>query len=141
MVKKIGTRNEVFDGLALQTSGGLTINDLVTNAKGKVVSKKLQDKGHAMFEKRIGKIPKKDEVQYKKMRESKSEELEDSSDSDKEKNDEENDEENDSYSDASSNASSKDDSYSDASSADDSDLDSGYVVEDDGGGHDTKQPR
>lgn len=37
--KKFGTKDEVWDGLALLTKGGLRRSDLMINRKGKVVSK------------------------------------------------------------------------------------------------------
>jgi len=40
MVKKYGSRNEVFDGDAEKTRGGLTKEDLMLSKTGKIVSKK-----------------------------------------------------------------------------------------------------
>lgn len=39
-IKRVGTRQEVFDGQALKTSGGLIKEDLILNSKGIAVSKK-----------------------------------------------------------------------------------------------------
>jgi hypothetical protein len=44
-VKKIGTREEVFERKALRTKGGLTSDDLVMNSKGAIVSKKASAQG------------------------------------------------------------------------------------------------
>ena len=41
-MKKIGTRLQVFKGIAVQTSGKLKKKDLVKNKTGKIVSKKKQ---------------------------------------------------------------------------------------------------
>ena len=41
-MKKIGTRLQVFKGIAAQTSGKLKKKDLVKNKIGKIVSKKKQ---------------------------------------------------------------------------------------------------
>jgi hypothetical protein len=38
--KLIGTRDDVWNGYAYKTTGGLTINDLTTNKCGKIVSRK-----------------------------------------------------------------------------------------------------
>ena len=38
-LKNIGTREEVFNNIALQTSGGLKKTDLMINSKGMIVSK------------------------------------------------------------------------------------------------------
>ena len=43
-MKRIGSRLEVINGLAMKTSGGLKVNDLIINKRGKVVSKKLHEK-------------------------------------------------------------------------------------------------
>lgn len=40
MVKRIGSRSEVYHGNAQKTSGGLTKNDLVKNKFGYIVSRK-----------------------------------------------------------------------------------------------------
>ena len=42
-LKKKGSKQEVWDGLAIQTSGGLKKEDLILNKKGKIVSKKLSE--------------------------------------------------------------------------------------------------
>ena len=41
--KRIGTRDDVYNGLCEHTKGGLTKEDLVLNSKGKVVSKKMSE--------------------------------------------------------------------------------------------------
>lgn len=46
--RKRGTRAEVLSGIALMTSGGLRAEDLMTNVRGKIVSKKKFEAGHAM---------------------------------------------------------------------------------------------
>ena len=38
--KLIGTRDDVWNGYAYKTTGGLTINDLTTNKYGKIISRK-----------------------------------------------------------------------------------------------------
>ena len=44
--KKIGSRREVYDGIAKQTSGGLTKKQLALSSRtGKVVSVKKQQQG------------------------------------------------------------------------------------------------
>jgi hypothetical protein len=40
---KTGTRDEVWDGVATQTSGGLKRKDLRLNANGAIVSRKKSD--------------------------------------------------------------------------------------------------
>ena len=42
--KKIGSRAEVFHGLAESTTGGLTKDDLIKNPKGVIVSKKMRER-------------------------------------------------------------------------------------------------
>lgn len=49
-VKKIGTKEEVFQGLALHTAGGLLKDDLCQNAKGKIISKAKQAQGQKAYE-------------------------------------------------------------------------------------------
>ena len=44
-IKARGTKHEVFHGHAHRTAGGLKREDLVKNARGKVVSKKQQAHG------------------------------------------------------------------------------------------------
>lgn len=51
-IKSRGTKEEVFNGLALKTSGGLGKEQLMQNAKGKIISKAKHDLG----KKAIGKI-------------------------------------------------------------------------------------
>lgn len=48
-VKKIGSREEVFNGQAVKTRGGLVKDDLVLSKKGKVVSKKMQERGKVLL--------------------------------------------------------------------------------------------
>ena len=45
MVKKFGTKDEVFQGLAMYTKGKLTKEDLVLNRRGVPVSKKRSELG------------------------------------------------------------------------------------------------
>jgi len=45
MVKTYGNKDEVFDGEAMMTRGGLTKRDLAINARGLVVSKRQQANG------------------------------------------------------------------------------------------------
>lgn len=49
-LKKKGTKQEVFDGLAQCTSGGLKKEDLMLNAKGQVVSKKRSEQGKKQYQ-------------------------------------------------------------------------------------------
>ena len=44
-----GNKNEVWNGEAKRTPGGLTKDDLTLNKRGKVVSKKMQEKGRRAF--------------------------------------------------------------------------------------------
>jgi len=44
-IKKKGTKEEVHQGLAIQTGGGLRKEDLMLNKRGKVVSKKRHEHG------------------------------------------------------------------------------------------------
>ncbi len=46
---KFGSKDDVFNGLAAKTKGGLTKDDLVLNKKNKVVSKKMQANAMARF--------------------------------------------------------------------------------------------
>src|SRR5688572_15690956 len=48
--KKKGSKQEVYDGLALCTSGGLKKDDLMLNAKGQVVSKKRSEQGKKQYQ-------------------------------------------------------------------------------------------
>jgi hypothetical protein len=48
-VKSRGSKEEVFNGLALKTSGGLTKDQLIQNSKGKVVSKAKHELGKKAF--------------------------------------------------------------------------------------------
>lgn len=43
IAKKIGSREEVWKGFAIQTSGGLKKSDLVISRRGKIVSKKQSE--------------------------------------------------------------------------------------------------
>lgn len=45
MIKRYGNKDEVFDGEAIQTKGGLTKRDLIINSRGFVVSKRQQENG------------------------------------------------------------------------------------------------
>jgi len=47
--KTVGTRDQVWEGLAMKTSGGLTKKDLMKNKAGKIVSKKMHEKGKALL--------------------------------------------------------------------------------------------
>jgi len=47
--KKKGSKQEVYDGLALSTSGGLKKEDLILNSKGQVVSKKRSEQGKKQY--------------------------------------------------------------------------------------------
>ena len=47
-IKTRGTRQEVFEGLAKRTPGGLTKDDLFEN-KGRLVSKKASEKARTNF--------------------------------------------------------------------------------------------
>ena len=51
MVKRYGTRNDVFEGLAEKTRGGLTRDDLMLSKTGKIVSKKKSLAAKASYEK------------------------------------------------------------------------------------------
>jgi len=44
-IKKKGSKEEVYEGKALCTAGGLKKEDLILNAKGKIVSKKRSEQG------------------------------------------------------------------------------------------------
>jgi DnaJ-class molecular chaperone len=46
----IGTKNEVWNGGALRTSGGLKKSDLMKNSKGKIISKKQFEAGKRAYE-------------------------------------------------------------------------------------------
>lgn len=48
IVKSIGSKEEVYNGQANKTSGGLKKDDLILNAHGKVVSKKRSEHGKKM---------------------------------------------------------------------------------------------
>lgn len=49
ILKKIGTKYEVFNGLAEKTSGGLHKENLCENAAGKIVSKSRHEQGKKAF--------------------------------------------------------------------------------------------
>ena len=51
MVKRFGTRNDVFEGIAEKTRGGLTREDLMLSKTGKIVSKKKSMAAKASYEK------------------------------------------------------------------------------------------
>jgi len=51
MVKRYGTREEVWDGQATKTRGGLTKNDLVLSKTMKIVSKKKSQMAKAAYAK------------------------------------------------------------------------------------------
>lgn len=61
--KVIGSKDEVWDGIAVKTSGGLTKAKLAKNKQGRIVSKKKQEMGREIFKrgflKRCGPQPKK----------------------------------------------------------------------------------
>lgn len=48
IVKSVGSKDEVWEGKAKQTSGGLKKEDLCENAHGKIVSKKRSEHGKKM---------------------------------------------------------------------------------------------
>lgn len=48
-IKKRGSKEEVFHGLALQTGGGLRKADLIKNKRGQIVSKKRSEQGAKQF--------------------------------------------------------------------------------------------
>ena len=48
ILKTIGSKEEVYNGLAKKTSGGLKQEDLIINNKGKIVSKKRSEHGKKM---------------------------------------------------------------------------------------------
>lgn len=49
-LKRIGSKIEVFNGLAKRTSGGLTADDLMENDKGNIVSKKRHNIGKSRIQ-------------------------------------------------------------------------------------------
>ena len=49
MVKKFGTRSEVYDELAERTRGGLAKADLIVSRTGKIVSKKKSEMARKSF--------------------------------------------------------------------------------------------
>ena len=49
--KRIGSKIEVWNGIADHTSGGLRKSDLVENKRGKIVSRKKQALGKTAFKK------------------------------------------------------------------------------------------
>ena len=53
--KKKGSKQEVYDGLALCTPGGLKKEDLLMNSKNKIVSKKRSEQGKKQIEHLKGK--------------------------------------------------------------------------------------
>jgi hypothetical protein len=48
-MKKRGTKQEVFEGLAEKTNGGLKKDDLIKNKRGSIVSKKRSEQGAKQF--------------------------------------------------------------------------------------------
>jgi hypothetical protein len=50
MVKKFGTRSEVYDELAERTRGGLTKTDLIVSRTGKIVSKKKSEMARKSYQ-------------------------------------------------------------------------------------------
>ena len=50
MVKRYGTRNDVFEGLAEKTRGGLAKDDLMLSKTGKIVSKKKSMAAKASYD-------------------------------------------------------------------------------------------
>lgn len=48
-IKKRGSKKEVYEGLALQTGGGLRKADLIINKRGQIVSKKRSEQGAKQF--------------------------------------------------------------------------------------------
>jgi hypothetical protein len=48
---RVGNRWQVYTGKAFCTSGGLTQKDLTTNKWGDIVSKKMQQRGRALYKK------------------------------------------------------------------------------------------
>ncbi len=48
-IKKRGSKEEVFNGLAIQTGGGLRKADLIKNKRGLIVSKKRSEQGLKQF--------------------------------------------------------------------------------------------
>ena len=59
-VKRNGSREEVWKGLAQQTKGGLRKDDLILNSKGKIVSKLMSERAKANYPKLLEKICKND---------------------------------------------------------------------------------
>ena len=49
--KNIGNREEVFNGSAMQTSGGLRKKDLMLNSKGMIVSRAKSESSQRLFKK------------------------------------------------------------------------------------------
>lgn len=50
-IKKKGSKQEVWEGKAVKTAGGLEKKDLMLNKKGKVVSLKMSEKGQRQIKK------------------------------------------------------------------------------------------
>lgn len=48
--QRIGSKYQVFEGIAKQTAGGLTKDDLMKNKRGQIISKKRHEQGHKAFE-------------------------------------------------------------------------------------------
>ena len=48
-MKKRGSKEEVYNGAALKTKGGLTKDKLIMNKRNKVVSKARADRGHQLY--------------------------------------------------------------------------------------------
>lgn len=55
-VRKTGTREQVFKGHAMQTSGGLTAKDLVLNQRGRYVSLRMSQKATELWKSGEGPI-------------------------------------------------------------------------------------
>ena len=71
MVKRYGTRNDVFEGLAEKTRGGLDKDDLMLSKTGKIVSKKKSMAAKASydkfgFSKRLEKVEEENPVEEEK---------------------------------------------------------------------------
>lgn len=48
--QRIGSKYQVYEGIAKQTAGGLTKDDLMKNKRGQIISKKRHEQGHKAFE-------------------------------------------------------------------------------------------
>jgi hypothetical protein len=60
MIKVVGNRDQVYSGVCQRTKSGLTKDDLILNARGKIVSKKRSEMSRATFANNIEKM-----AQYK----------------------------------------------------------------------------